>query len=215
MLFGNMGWFHQKSSGVFLFKALLSALLIFAGCVSTPSAKRANEEAVLLGEKPDFEASPAFMKLVKTQPGSSEYEKARVDYLFERLAKSHYNFIRNAETHSPARAVMHLKWKYLRYRKEAQTAELFIKNCATGSRASGQQYFIKFNGGKHFLLGNILLNELQALDDALIHHQELVKTQLEAIQKEKSAIENIQDNAGVTIPDVEPAKQQPQNSAAH
>lgn len=215
MLFGNMGWFHQKSPGFFLFGTLLSAAFVFAGCVSTPSKKAENAELILLGEKPDFEASPAFMKLVKTQPGSAEYEKARVDYLFERLAKSHYNFVRNAETHSPARAVMHLKWKYLRYRKEAQTAELFIKNCATGSRASGQRYLIKFNGGKYFLLGNILLNELRTLDDALIHHQELVKKQLEAIQKEKSEIESSQDNAGLTVSDAEPAKQQTQNDATH
>src|SRR3989338_5451139 len=138
-------------------------LVVLTGCVSTPS-KGLEKEPVLLGPMPIFEASPAFNKLVKTAPGSQEYEKARIDYLFERLSKSRYNFIRNDSTYSSARAVMHIKWKYLRYHNEAKTAEDFIENCATGSRVSGRPYLIKAGPSESYRIADIFSNELKVLD---------------------------------------------------
>ncbi len=159
----------------------LLLMLGFIGCAST--ANTAEHADIYLGEKPDFEKLKSFQKLVKTTPGSLEYEKARIDYLLERLSLSSYNFIRNDEVHSSLRGVVHLKWKYLRFRKDAPTAEAFIENVASGSRVSGEDYMMEISPGKKSPLRDVFYNELKLLDQGFLEHQERIKKAFEESKK--------------------------------
>jgi len=172
---------------------------VFYGC-ATKAPQETN--AFLLGERPVFKSSAVFEKLTKTEPGSKDYEKARIDYLFERLSKSKYNFVRNQQVYSPTRAVMHLRWKQFRFRNECLTAEMFIKNCAEGSRMSGDPYLIKYRDSEYYPLHVIFINELELLDDEFIRHQEELKKKLEVLQKEKQAI--IQSEVAKELPQMAP-----------
>ena len=147
------------------------------GCASTSAEK--NEIKIYLGEKPDFKQMRSFQNLLKATPGTEEYEKARIDYLLERLSKSAYNFIRHHEAYSNARAVVHIKWKYLRYRKEASTAEFFIKNVASRSKISGRYYLIDVGSLGRYRLMDIWYNELELLDQGFLEHQETITKQFE------------------------------------
>ena len=143
----------------------LPLLIVFAlvGCLSTAS----RDQAMLLGNNPDFEHMRSFQKLLTEQPGTPAYEAARVEYLMERLTQSPHQFVREKVAYSNMRAVMHLRWKYMRYHKDATTAEKFVHNIAFGSRKTGQPYYIRTSEGQVYFVDCILNNELAALDAKL------------------------------------------------
>jgi hypothetical protein len=134
-----------------------------------------DDPSILLGPKPQFESMRSFQNLVRMTPGTPDYEKGRIDYLLERLGKSPYNFVRNGSYYSGARAVMHLKWKYTRFHKEAPTAEKFIDRIAVGSRATGERYLIKVSESRFCPAQKVLHRELELLNQALGQHQETMK----------------------------------------
>lgn len=154
--------------------AILFLAMIGPGCATTISAKD-DASDILLGEKPDFENMASFKNLAKAEPGTERYEKARVDYLLERVAKSPYTFLRNGEEHGPARAAAHLKWKFFRYGDKAPSAELFIDNVATVSNQSGEPYLLKVSATEYYPMRIVLNNELRYLDRVMRVYREKIK----------------------------------------
>lgn len=149
------------------------------GCVST-----------LPGLDPSFslcpnlalETSRRFQDVLKAEPGTAGYERARIEYLLERVSKSPYNFIRNNSRYSGKRGAIHIKWKYyFRSGRQVKTAEEFIDKVATASKKSGRPYLIELPDKRRFPLRSLLLNELKRLD------QELEKRRKEAEEKAAEA----------------------------
>ena len=166
------------------------ASVTLSGCASTP-APVSDPPLTLLGERPDLAAMKSFQKLVQAQPGDADYERARIDYLLERLGKSPYTFVRNGMSYTNTRAAMHLKWKYLRFQKEAPTAEAFVDRIAAGSRMSGREYQMRDPYGRYYSLKNILHQELECLEEGLrVYHEERdrEKARAEEIEKEIAAV---------------------------
>ena len=112
------------------------------------------------------ESARAFKKVLLAAD-SSQLEKARIDYLLERISESPYNFIRNGRVYDGKRASMHLRWKHFRHSSQAKTAEDFLKNIAASSKMSGEPYSIQLPDKKRYPLRPILEKELQALDEAI------------------------------------------------
>lgn len=119
---------------------------------------------VLLGPDTDISQTTSFAGVFHAIPGTSDYEKARIHYLFERLKGSDNQFVRNGECHSNAHAVLFLRWKYQRYRREAKTAEDFIANVASSSRKTGDEYLMKDRDGRTYPVKTVLRNECRLLD---------------------------------------------------
>jgi hypothetical protein len=69
--------------------------------------------------------------------------EAEIAYLLQRVADSGCLFSRNGATHDAADAADHLRLKYRRGRRYADTAEHFIDRLASGSSWSGEPYSIE------------------------------------------------------------------------
>lgn len=152
----------------------LLLILGLVGCVSAPPNDHSN---IFLGEKPRFEEMKSFQKVIRATEGSVDFERARIDYLLERLGRSPYNFIRNETAYSNARAVMHLRWKYLRYHKDAGTAEAFVDRVAVGSKKTGREYTVRISPSEEYPLRTVLHNELRLLDQGIWEHRNLIENQ--------------------------------------
>ena len=142
---------------------LLAFLVLEAGCASVSGFPFSDSQT--LGPPADDISSPAFQKALKAEPGTPALERARIDYLLERVSHSPYNFIRNKERYHGKRAEAHFRWKHLRNLMKVKTAEDFIKYVATQSKMSGELYQVEFPGGKRYPLGSILYSELKGFDE--------------------------------------------------
>jgi len=144
---------------------LLAVTGIQPGCVTssmTLDPKRS------LGPSPDFDSMRPFRDLLKKEPGTFNYERARINYLLERVTKSPYNLIRNGRRYTGKRGANHLRWKYFfRTPKHLRTAEEFIGESATYSRNSGKPYLVEFPDKQKAPLDFILTQELRRLDQEL------------------------------------------------
>ncbi len=147
--------------------------LFFMGCAT---ASENFSEHILLGPKPDFASMRTFQTLLNLEPGTPNYEKTRVEYLLERLGNSPYNFVRNDMEYTNRRAVMHLRWKYLRQHNQEMTAEQFIDRVAASSKMTGQSYLMEVDS-KTYPLREILHNELDLLDERLASEKQALSRQ--------------------------------------
>jgi len=66
-----------------------------------------------------------------------------IEYLLQKVGESGCIFIRNGKEHSSEDAESHLRLKYRRGRKYADTAEQFIERLASKSSWSGDIYYIR------------------------------------------------------------------------
>lgn len=164
--------------------ALLSAGFVIAlmyGCAGPSLSVDPSRTLV-----PALEASSmkAFGRAVQAEAGSPALERARIDYLLERVSKSPYNFFRNGGRYTGGRALAHLKWKYFRNLGRVKTAEDFIERVATRSKMSGQAYEVEYRDRKRYPLRSVLLMELALLDEAV---QKEWKRIQEEVEKRESA----------------------------
>jgi hypothetical protein len=202
-----------------LYETLCFVLICSVGCVARP--KLSENTGILLGPPPDFEKQRIFQKLTKAEPGSEEFEKMQIEYLFERLRETRYNFVRNGKPYSNARAVIHLRWKLFRYSKEAETARAFVDWVAAGSRATGRPYLMKTGDGNFYLLKMIFYNELKLLEQAYTDHLNRVLNASEpegtideaAIGKQAETSEGVIVDA--EIENVQETAQEADNSIVH
>ncbi len=81
--------------------------------------------------------------------GQDQIEKEKIQYLINSVEKMEgASFIRNGSEHSGAQAANHLRMKLEKAGDRVQTADDFIKLCASKSYLSGKPYRIKFDNGK-------------------------------------------------------------------
>ena len=76
------------------------------------------------------------------------------------------SFVRNGDAHTPAEAVAHLRTKWSAQKKQIQSAEDFIRLCATSSTVSGKPYTIRFSDGHEEKAGELLLKQLKMIRSA-------------------------------------------------
>lgn len=152
--------------------ATLTSLFCPPASWAVPKFPRVDEASLSLGPGFSFEESRAFKRAESASPGSGESEKARVDYLLERVSSSPYNFFRNGSRYRGKRAEAHLKWKYLRNLKRVKTAEDFIDQVASFSKMSGEKYLLELPDKKRIPLRPVLLNELKLFDEVVASERE-------------------------------------------
>lgn len=87
-------------------------------------------------------------------------ERDKIRYLLERVAASHFRFIRNGETHDSQEARQWLLYKMSHWVTGVATAEDFVDRVASYSQKTGKPYLVEFPDGKVYSLGSVLKNEL-------------------------------------------------------
>lgn len=95
---------------------------------------------LLLLSGPVFAASP------DPEFPDPEFPDREVEYLLRFVADSGCTFVRNGSEHSSTDAAEHLRMKYRRGRRYADTAEAFIDNLASESSWTGKSYQVICHG---------------------------------------------------------------------
>jgi hypothetical protein len=96
----------------------------------------------------------------------SSFETARIEYLLSVVSGLHdAQFIRNGKAYDSAAAVDHLRTKLRMAGSRVQTAEDFIRLCATESSVSGEPYEIRLADGRRVLSAQFLREQLAAFDE--------------------------------------------------
>lgn len=91
-----------------------------------------------------------------------------IEYLLQEIGSSGCTFIRNGKEHAADAAEDHLRMKYRRGKRYADTTENFIDRLATASSWSKKPYMIECPGEDRMPTGTWLhlrLDELRALDE--------------------------------------------------
>jgi Family of unknown function (DUF5329) len=92
-------------------------------------------------------------------------EQARIEYLLSIVASLHdAEFIRNGKAYDGQAAVDHLRTKLRAAGSRVQTAEDFIRYCASESSVSGRPYEIRLADGRVLLAADFLTQELREFD---------------------------------------------------
>lgn len=153
------------------------AAILEVGCLRTSPSL---DPSFSLGPPLQWEKSPAFRRAIRLEP-STALERARIDYLLERISKSPYNFLRNGGRYTGKQAGNHFRWKYFTNRGRVKTAEEFIDRVATRSKRSGRPYQVQFPEKRRYPLQALLLQELNFFDQTLEKKRKLLsKTPKEA-----------------------------------
>lgn len=149
-------------------KALLAVIFFFLTFCHEAQAKTLKESRnVYLAPSPNFETMSSFKKLLRAHPGTFMYERARIDYLLERLSHSSYEFIRNGISYDGLQAAKHLKMKMFRHYKEGKDAEYFVDYIANSSRKSGEKYLVRVGHKDLYATQTLFHNELRLLNEGL------------------------------------------------
>jgi hypothetical protein len=92
-------------------------------------------------------------------------ERSRIEYLLGVVASLHdAQFIRNGRAYDGQAAVSHLRTKLRAAGSRVQTAEDFIRYCASESSVSGKPYEIRFADGRVVLSADFLRQQLLEFD---------------------------------------------------
>ncbi len=163
--------FKEKSNkAVILFGVALLGLMLAEPRAVFPEEETEVRDVCMLEKLVIPEESPAFRRLLRTTPATSEYQRARIDFLIERVGKSDFDFIWNGENFNGRRAAFHLRYKYAKYRSEAPTAEAFITSIASWSRKTGRPYLARIDG-EICEVRAVLFRELARLDQMAIERR--------------------------------------------
>lgn len=73
------------------------------------------------------------------------------------------SLLRNGATHPPQAAEAHLRLKWNQQKAKIETAEDFIRLCATKSSVSGKPYSIRFKDGHEEPCATVLMSRLQLI----------------------------------------------------
>jgi len=95
----------------------------------------------------------------------SQIEDARIDYLLTAVGSlQDAQFIRNGKPYDSKAAIDHLRTKLRAAGSRVQTAEDFIRDCASESSISGKPYEIRFADGTVLLAADFLRQKLLEFD---------------------------------------------------
>ena len=73
---------------------------------------------------------------------AADISKQEIEFLIHSVARSGCEFERNGDRHNAVDAAAHLRLKYRRGRRHANTAERFIDRLATRNSWTGKQYLM-------------------------------------------------------------------------
>lgn len=143
------------------------------------SAFKARFEAppagLLLVPSVQIQESPSYEEALRQKNNDLKLERAKIDYLIERIRKSPHTFVRNGDSYPGAAAAEHIAWKFRLRGDRVKSALDFIKYFATRSSESGKLYLCKLTGGsgavvadgKTYPVCDLLYNELHVLEEFL------------------------------------------------
>lgn len=164
--------------GRFFLSLLLGAALVLEGGCARPSLSLTPS----LDPSSEQETDKPFQRALHSEPGSQALERARIDYLLERVSKSPYNFFRNESRYTGKEAGNHFRWKYFLNHGRIKTAEDFVDQAAARSKRSGRPYEIQFPDKHRYPLRGILLKELSSFDQALEKKRKLMAEASEEVR---------------------------------
>lgn len=106
-------------------------------------------------------AAAPMAALADTAPLS---ESARIDHLIEHVRTLEGAvFVRNGKEYGPAEAAKHMQLKREKAGDRCDTADEFIRTCASFSSMSGEAYLIRFKDGRTRTAEDVLREELARL----------------------------------------------------
>ena len=92
---------------------------------------------------------------------AADTAEVEIEHLIVTVGESGCTFIRNGSRHDAVDAASHMRLKYLRGKRYATTAELFIERLASKSSFSGKPYAIECPGSDAVPSGDWLSARLQ------------------------------------------------------
>jgi hypothetical protein len=135
-------------------------------------AKRSHTpEDLFLEPAKNVRKSPSYQKVLNYGDNPVALERAKIDYLIDRMRESTCTFYRNKVAHSGPRGAAHLTWKYRRKVSRIEKVQDFIEEIATRSSTSGELYLIKCGQAEAYPVRDVLLNELERLEGLLQEDQ--------------------------------------------
>jgi hypothetical protein len=148
---------------VFLWSSLLVGCGTVHSTIKSPTAE--TPDSLFLDSLEFLKEDPYFEQVIERQnQNMPSMEKAKIEYLIERLRHSPHTFVRNGESHTGGVAARLVEWKYGRRKKQIGTARDFINKVASRSEASGRPYLVLIANGAAYLARDVLSNELKLLE---------------------------------------------------
>ena len=141
---------------------LLSAPLALGSAV--PAVFAQPQAKLLMASPKAIPGDPYFEEVIRRQGDQSVFERAKIEYLIERVRASHFTFVRNREDHTAREAANHLSMKWYRAVNLIHSARNFINYIASNSSFTGQPYLVKFKNGHTLPARDMLTNELDHLE---------------------------------------------------
>ena len=108
-----------------------------------------------------------FAGLVLIGPARAEAPQSEIEHLLNEIGSSGCTFVRNGKQHTAEAAEDHLRMKYRRGKRYADTTENFIDRLATASSWTKKPYMIDCPGENRMPTGAWLylrLDELRSLE---------------------------------------------------
>jgi len=103
-----------------------------------------------------------FLFIVSSFSIEAQETTNEINHLLHFVKTSNVIFIRNKKEYDSEKAYEHIKNKYDYFKKKINSAEDFIRLCATQSEMSKKKYVIRKPSGKTILCSRWLLDELKA-----------------------------------------------------
>ncbi len=100
------------------------------------------------------------LTLFLSSPCLADSQKEEIDHLLQYVGNSDVIFIRNGQEHTPAEAMEHLTLKRNYFKNRINSAEDFIRLCATKSLISGDLYMVRLKDGQVEEVNKWLMDEL-------------------------------------------------------
>ena len=152
----------MKKKAFVILLTMLTAHFAFGSAV--PVALAQPQAKLLMASPKSVAGDPYFEEVVRNQKDGPAFERAKIEYLIERIRASHFTFVRNREDHTAREAANHLSMKWYRAVNLIHSARNFIKYIASNSSFTGQPYLVKFKNGHTLPAQDILTNELDHLE---------------------------------------------------
>ena len=150
---------------------LINCSLLFLILLHSGFRSRVREKTpfgLLLGPPQPVQESSYYEEITHYRGQKAAWERAKADYLIERIRTSPLTFIRNGDSYPGREAAAHIAWKYRIRGKKVEDARDFIKYFATRSSETGKPYLVQTPDGKVYQASDILYNELRILNEQLM-----------------------------------------------
>lgn len=109
-------------------------------------------------------ALPAVLCLLLVAGASAAHQpvslQQTIDHLLDTVSQSGLTFMRNGESYTASEAAVHMHNKYEHFHDEIDTAEDFIRLCATRSLISGKPYTLVGKDGREVATADWLIRVL-------------------------------------------------------